>query len=112
MLDVRDGNKRSLAKASIDPGGTSLFASEDSKVMITNQEQYTMDDFSTLAFREPWLLKKISTSTAFTWLAGRELMPQGRQDLRQETKSTKISKRPLRRKGRPIKEFHNFLYER
>jgi hypothetical protein len=71
-----------------------------------------MDDFSTLTFREPGLLKKISTSTASTWLAGKELMPQGRRDLRQETKSTGIPKRPLRRKGKLIKEFHNFLYER
>jgi hypothetical protein len=39
-------------------------------------------------------------------------MLQGRRELRQETTSTKISERPLRRKGRPMKEFHNFLYER
>jgi hypothetical protein len=31
-----------------------------------------MDDFSPRTFREPWLLKKISTSTASTGLAGRE----------------------------------------
>jgi hypothetical protein len=49
-----------------------------------------MDDFSTLTFREPWLFKKASTSTASTRLVGRELMLQGRRDWRQETKSTVI----------------------
>jgi hypothetical protein len=47
-----------------------------------------MDDFPTLIFREPWLLKKISTSVVSTWLVGRELTLQGCRDLRQETKST------------------------
>jgi hypothetical protein len=45
--------KRSLAKASIDPGCTSLLASEDSKVMDTDRSENAMDDFSTLTFREP-----------------------------------------------------------
>jgi hypothetical protein len=45
--------KRSLTKASIDPGCTSLLASEDSKVMDTDQDINAMDDFSTLTFREP-----------------------------------------------------------
>jgi hypothetical protein len=45
--------KRSLAKASIDPGCTSLLASEDSKVMDTDRDEIAMDDFSTLTFREP-----------------------------------------------------------
>jgi hypothetical protein len=31
--------KRSLAKASVDPGGTSLLAFEDSKVMSTGRER-------------------------------------------------------------------------
>jgi hypothetical protein len=31
--------------------------------------------------------------------------------LRQETKSTKTSTRPLRRKGKLTEEFHNFLSE-
>jgi hypothetical protein len=44
------------------------------KVMSTNRDENAMDDFSTLTFREPWLLEKISTFTASTWLAGRELM--------------------------------------
>jgi hypothetical protein len=45
--------KRSLAKASIDPGCTSLLASKDSKVMDTDRSENAMDDFSTLTFREP-----------------------------------------------------------
>jgi hypothetical protein len=45
--------KRGLAKASVDPGCTSLLASEDSKVMDTDQDENVMDDFSSLTFREP-----------------------------------------------------------
>jgi hypothetical protein len=78
------------------------------RLWAQTKHEYTMDDFSTLTFREPWLLKKISTSSASTWLVERNLMLQDHRDLRQ----TGISKRPLRRKGRLIKEFHNFLYER
>jgi hypothetical protein len=55
--------------------------------MDTDQDENVMDDFSSLTFREPWLLKKISASTASTWLAAKELMLWGRRDLRQETKS-------------------------
>jgi hypothetical protein len=50
--------KRSLAKASIDPGGTSLLASEDSKVMDTDRDENAMDDFSTLTFREPLIARE------------------------------------------------------
>jgi hypothetical protein len=71
-----------------------------------------MDDLSIITIREPWLLKRISTSKASAWLAGKGSMRQGRRDLRHEAKSTGFSKRPLWRKGRLIKEFHNFLYER
>jgi hypothetical protein len=78
------------------------------RLWARTKHEYTMDDFSTLTFREPWLLKKISTSSASTWLVGRNLMLQDHRDLRQ----TGISKRPLRKKWRLIKEFHNFLYER
>jgi hypothetical protein len=42
--------KRSLAKALIDPGCASFLASEDSKVMSTDQDEHAMDDFSTLTF--------------------------------------------------------------
>jgi hypothetical protein len=45
--------KGGLAKDSIDPGGTSLHASEDLKVMSTDNNKYTMDDFSIMTFREP-----------------------------------------------------------
>jgi hypothetical protein len=53
--------------------------------------------------------RKVSTSTVSTWLAGIELMPQGRRDLRHEAKSTGISTRPLWGKERLIKEFPKFL---
>jgi hypothetical protein len=56
--------------------------------------------------------QEISISTASTWLAGREMMLHGRRDWWQGIKSTGITKRPLRKKGRLTKEFHNFLYER
>jgi hypothetical protein len=38
-------------------------------------------------------------------------MLQDRRDLWHEAKSIGIPKRPLRRKGKLRKEFHNFLYE-
>jgi hypothetical protein len=37
--------KRSLAKASVDPGCTSLLDSEDSKVMDMDRDKNAMDDF-------------------------------------------------------------------
>jgi hypothetical protein len=43
----------SLAKASIDPGCTSLLDSEELKVMDTDRDENTVDDFSTWTFREP-----------------------------------------------------------
>jgi hypothetical protein len=45
--------KRSLAKASVDPGCTPLLDTEVLKVMSTDQDENMMDDFSTLTFREP-----------------------------------------------------------
>jgi hypothetical protein len=45
--------ERSAAKASIDPGRTSLLNSEDLRIMSTAKSEYTMDDFSTLTIREP-----------------------------------------------------------
>jgi hypothetical protein len=56
------------------------------------KNEHTMDDFSTLTIREPWLLKRISASNASTWLAGEGSMLQGRRDLRHEAKSTGIPK--------------------
>jgi hypothetical protein len=76
------------------------------------KNEYTMDDFPMLTIREPWLLKRVSTSNASAWLAGKGSMLQGRRDSRQGINSTEISKGPLWRKGRLITEFHNFLYER
>jgi hypothetical protein len=38
-------SKRSLAKASVDPGCTSLLDSEDLKVMSTDRDENAMDDF-------------------------------------------------------------------
>jgi hypothetical protein len=74
------------------------------KVMSTDNKKYTMDDFSIMTFREPWLLKRISTSIASTWLAGRELMLQGRRDVRQETKSTGISQKTIMKKRKANKK--------
>jgi hypothetical protein len=42
-----------LAKASIDPGFTSLLDSEDLKVTSTDRDENSMDDFSILTIREP-----------------------------------------------------------
>jgi hypothetical protein len=39
------------------------------KVMDMDRDENAMDDFSTLTFREPWLLQNISTPTASTWLS-------------------------------------------
>jgi hypothetical protein len=44
--------KRNLAKASIDPGRTSLLDSEDLKVRSTDRDDNAMDYFSTLTFRD------------------------------------------------------------
>jgi hypothetical protein len=63
------------------------------------KNEYTMDDFSMLTIREPWLLKrKVSTSIASTWLAGKEFMLQDRRDSRQGTNLSEISNRPLQRR--------------
>jgi hypothetical protein len=70
---------------------------------------YTMDDFSTLTIREPWLLKRICMSMASAWLAEKELMLQGCRDWWHEAESAGITKRSLWEKGRLIKEFPQFL---
>jgi hypothetical protein len=41
------------------------------RLWARTKNEYTMDDFSTLTIREPWLLKRISTPKASTWLAGK-----------------------------------------
>jgi hypothetical protein len=76
------------------------------------KNEYTMDDFSMLTIREPWLLKRISMSMASAWLAEKELILQGRRDWRRDAKSIGLSKRALWGKGRLIKEFPNLLYAR
>jgi hypothetical protein len=63
-------------------------------------------------YSRTWTAQELATSTVYTWLAGIELMLQGRRDGRHESESTGISKRSLRRKGRLMKEFQVFLYKR
>jgi hypothetical protein len=105
--------ERSLAIASVDPGCTSLLDSEDLKVMSTDQEwihdgwPLHIDYSRTLTAQEIFYFYCLHLASK-----KKELMLQGCRDWRHETKSTGISKTPLRRKGRPNREFHNFLYER
>jgi hypothetical protein len=104
--------KRSLAKASIDPGFTTFLDPEDLEVMGMDQERMRdgrllHKDFSrTLTTHESFYFY------CFHLASRKELMLQGRRDWQQGIKSTGITKRPLRRKGRLTKEFHNSLYER
>jgi hypothetical protein len=42
------------------------------RLWARTKNEYTMDDFSTLTIREPWLLKRNFTSRASAWLAGRD----------------------------------------
>jgi hypothetical protein len=53
--------------------------------------------------------RKISTFTISTWVAGKELMLQGRRNWRHDAKPIGLSKRALWGKGRLIKEFPHFL---
>jgi hypothetical protein len=41
------------------------------RLWARTKNEYTMDDFSTLTIREPWLLIRISMSMASAWLAGK-----------------------------------------
>jgi hypothetical protein len=79
------------------------------RLRARTKNEYTMDDFSMLTIREPWLLEKISTSKTSAWLAGRELMLQDCRDSRRDAKWIGLSKRALRGKGRLIKELPYFL---
>jgi hypothetical protein len=45
LFTLAIATKRNLAKASIDPGRTSLLDSEDSKVVDMDRDENTMDDF-------------------------------------------------------------------
>jgi hypothetical protein len=83
------------------------------RLWAQTKNEYTMDDFSTLTIREPWLLKRISTSKASAWLAGKgfdairssRLAAWGQVDRNYQRIITKG-------KGRLNKEFHPSLYER
>jgi hypothetical protein len=112
-LYVRDSNKEKRSqKASIDPGVLPCSILRIWGLWARTKNDYTVDDIFILTIREPWLFKRISTSNASAWLAGGKLMLQGRRELQQGTNSTEISKRPLRRKRRLLKESQIFLYER
>jgi hypothetical protein len=108
-LYVRDSNKRSVAKSFDRSWAYFLARFWGFQGYEHGSRRNAMDDFSILTIREPWLLKRISTSNASAWLAGGKLMLQGRRELRQGTNSTEISKRPLRRKRKATKEFQCFL---
>jgi hypothetical protein len=69
--------KRSLAKALVDPGCTSLLDFEDSKVMNTDQERIRDGRLLHRGFSRTLTAQEISTSSASIWLAGRELMLPG-----------------------------------
>jgi hypothetical protein len=73
------------------------------------KNEYTMDDFSTLTIQEPWWLKKISTSKASAWLAGRNscykvVVTHGKGPIRQ-----RFPKDHCEEKEWLIQEFQNFL---
>jgi hypothetical protein len=102
--------KRSLPKASIDPGFTSLLDHEDLEIMSTDQERISdgcvlnVDSSRTLTVQE----NAIST----TPLSGKELIFERSSRLVAKNQLTGIIKRPLRWKGRLVKELCNFWYER
>jgi hypothetical protein len=82
------------------------------RLRARTKDECTMDNFSKLTIREPWLLKrKVSTSTVSTWLAGKESMLQDRQDSRQGPIGQGF---PIGHyeKGMLMTEFHKLLYER
>jgi hypothetical protein len=102
--------KTILAKVSIDSGllPWSLLMMWRTWPQIVDGQ--AMDDSRPSIFREPWLLKKTSTST--TYLIGKSWLLKGHRDSRQGIKSTGIIKSLLWRKGRLVKDFRNFLYGR
>jgi hypothetical protein len=78
------------------------------RLWARTKNEYTMDHFSVLTIREPWLLKRISTSNASTWLAGGDLIYKvfevhGKGPIRQ-----RFPKRPLRRKRKGTKTVPKF----
>jgi hypothetical protein len=113
-LCVCDSNKEKRSKnASIDPGRTSLLDSEDLKVMSADQKRIHdgwlihVDYSRTLTAREKFLRLRLPLG----WQK-RNLMLQGRRKWRPDAKPIRLSKRALWGKGRLIKEFPYFLYER
>jgi hypothetical protein len=82
------------------------------RLRTRTKNEYTMDDFSMLTIREPWLLKrKNSTSIVSTWLAGKELMLQDRRDSRQGTNLSEILIDHYK-EGRLMTGFQKLWYER
>jgi hypothetical protein len=82
------------------------------RLWARTKNEYMMDDFSTLAIREPWLLEKSFYFYCFH-LASRK------RNWRHKVVGI-YGMRPIRqnfpkdhdKKGRLMTEFHNFLYER
>jgi hypothetical protein len=72
MLYICDNNKEKRSKKlrSI-PGVLPCLILKIGRLWARTKNEYTVDDFLILTIREPWLLKKFSTSTASTWLAGK-----------------------------------------
>jgi hypothetical protein len=109
MLYIRDSDKEKRSKKLLSVLGVlPCSILRIWRLWAWTKNEYTMDDFSTLTIREPWLLKRISTSNASAWLAREKLMLQGRRDSRQETNSTEISKGPLWRKRKATKRVPKF----
>jgi hypothetical protein len=96
---VRDSNKQKRSKKL-----RSILGSPPCSILriwrlwARTKNEYTLDDFSMLTIREPWLLKRISTSNASTSLAGGDLMLQGLRDSRRGTNLTEISQKTITKK--------------
>jgi hypothetical protein len=72
--------------------------------------EYTMDDFSSLTIREPWLLKrKVSTSTVSTWLAGKGIDATRSSRLAARGQVGRSFQDHYEEKEWLIQEFQNFL---
>jgi hypothetical protein len=76
------------------------------------KNEYTMDDFPMLTIREPWLLKKLSTSTVSTWLAGKGIDATRSSRLAAWDQVIRTFQKIITKKGRLMTEFHNLLCER
>jgi hypothetical protein len=76
------------------------------------KNEYTMDDFSTLTIREPWLLKRISASTVSTWLAEKRIDATRSSRFTAGDQFDRDFQKIITKKGRLKTEFHKLLYER